>query len=322
MARRFMRLTKQEAWGTPLATGAYFDLISESIRGDQGVIYPELSSTRERRFALAGPWTESGDISLFADPNNLCEFLKWGVDPNPTPTNDGTRFKNVFEPEQDINYFTVELNNGHTTYSRQVYDCVVSSILIEAAARELVSATIGIVAGREKLITPSTSDPGIGVDPPFVFHQGAVSGLISANVEAFRVTHENIFADDAFTLGSRFLPDLSLRVGSRNVTGELDIAFLDWSTYQKFYGADSATEPQSELTDQALTLNLTGPSAGGVGDYAYYRLLIELPHIILDTSEASFDRRERVVQSVAFTALKVSTDPIIRYTIVNKRSSF
>ena len=253
----------------------------------------------------------------------MCRLLKWGVDTSPSQTNDGTRYKWTFEPTQDLLCFSTELSPGIGTYARRVINSLVSSIAVEAAAREVVTSTISILGGKEKLVTPQSS-PNFSTLPPFVFHQGAVSGLVTANVEAFRFTYENALFEDAFALGSRFLPSVSLKPGAISLTGDLDLAFQDWATYQKFLGSASATEPLGELTAYSLTLDLTGPSAGGAGEYSNYRFKVEIPVLYLDTSEANFDRRERIVQAVGFTAIApdLTTNPLVRFTIVNKLSSF
>jgi len=439
----------------------YLDVVSESIRGEQGIVYAETAGTRERLKSVPGPWTESGSIDLICEPENtgsLFKFLlgKWKID-SPTKTGGNTTlssgiakgvrilpvvsetgfvvgdyckvdtgdsmecrkitavsagsltvdyavrkahssgaavvecegvFRHEFTPYQEIPSFVSEVGPDVETNSRQVSGLAISSLALEAVARELLTASIDLVGQSEKVL-PGTS-PTFSTLKPFVFHQGQLKRLSAsgtadsgtttttvdaertevddywngyyiqyitgpnaglmrlvtdfvastdtlthlafptavasghqyrllypfANAEALRVTVENAIAEDAFVLGSRFLP--AIHLSGINVSGDMDLAFQSWDEYQLFLGG---TEPATELSPVALNLRFLGESTGSsTADYDKYLVEIDIPSVYYDTSEANFDRRERIVQSLGWTAIY---DAVLAYLIkiivVNKQ---
>lgn len=371
----------------------FIDVVSESLTGEPGVIYPDHSESRETKKHVSGPWAQSGGIETVFEPENICRLLKWltglwvidapAVSGGGSTTLDGAAsigdriitidsatgfteddfckigtnenaecrqiiditgkdftldyalkkdhddevvvveceqvFKHVFTPAQDLKSFLAEVYPGVGSTARQIVGLALRSLTIEAVARELVTGSFDLL-GRKENILPNTT-PTFSPLAPFVFHQASVEiqEVLNGDIEAFRITYENVLADDHFVLGSRFLPRLEPL--GLNVTGELDLAFLTWEMYQRFYGLAAATEIQTILNMVPIMITLTGPitESEAVG-YVNYLLKIELPETYFNTSDANFDRRERTVQNITWTAVyNVSEGYLVRFTIVNKQ---
>jgi len=303
--------------GKETAPYEFIDVVSESVRGEQNIIYIETAGLgRSIRQAVPGPWGESGDIDLIVGPENI-EYILFATlgQVKYSSSGDGA-YKHIFEPASSIPSFTLEIAPDVGSKVRRIPMAGVTSLRLEAVAREALTATMSIVAAKEKIVNEST--PTFSTKRPFVFYDGVlqIDGGTVARCEAWRGTYENTIADDAFVLGSRFLP--TLIVGPCNFSGDMDIQFLDWQYYQKYLGG---TEPGKTLQTIGLTLTFLGESTGSaVSNYDKYMLKIEIPKVTLNTSEASFDRRERIVQSLDWQAIYDPTyGYLCRFTVVNTR---
>jgi len=319
---RFIGIGIETTYGEAATITDYIDAVSESITGGQSFIDVETAGTRWIRERVPGPWSESGSFDIIVNADNITKILKCALGDVTTSDDGGSpavAYKHEFKPSSTLPSFTLEVCPDVGSYSRQIVGCGITSLRFEAPARELLTASVDILAAKEKLISPST--PTFTTRRPFVFYDGQISGLVTANVEAFRLTIENDIPDDAFVLGSRFLP--GLRVQGFTVSGELDLTFLDWDAYQKFLGSASATEPGTTAESYSLTATFTSPEETGssVAGFENYELEFHLPKIYLDTAEAHFDRRDRIVETVRFTAVYDSTaDYVVKVTVVNTKS--
>ena len=319
MGTRYVAIGIEPSMGAETTPYEFLDVVSEGVAGEQNIIYIETAGLgRSIRQAVPGPWGESGDVDLIVGPENI-EYILYATLGHVTlePSGDGA-FKHIFKPYTMIPSMTMDIAPDIGSLARRVQMAGISSLALEAVAREALTATASIVGMKEKLVSELT--PVFSTKRPFVFYDGVlkVDGGVVARCEAWRGTYENTIADDAFVLGSRFLP--TLIVGPCNFTGDTDIQFLDWTWYQKYLGG--GTTPGKTLQSLALELNFVGEKTDSVtAGFLDYVFKIEVPKVYLDTSEASFDRRERIVQSADWHAIY---DPSIGYlcrmTVINKRS--
>jgi len=317
---RFIGLAEETTYGTAVDADHWIDVVSESITSSQEMIDVETAAYRARRYRIPGPYRVGGSFDMIVAPDNIGLLLKALLGSVSTTNDGGGRYKHTFTHDTTIPSLTLEICPDVGNRSRQITGVGVRSISFESPAREALSATVDVIGSYEKLITPST--PTLPTLRPFVFYEGSLTmnGSTIANVEAVRLTIENDIPDDAFVLGSRYLP--GLRLQGFTVSGEMDITFLSWDYYKRFFGSATASAPSTEVESVSLKLTYTGPSTGGSGEYANYKLEFDMPKVYLDTSEATFDRRERIVQTLGFTAIyDESSDYAIQVVLVNTSSS-
>lgn len=329
MGKRYISVEREGGYGVYRGNNLqYIDIVSESVAPDQGMIDIETAGEREWRYRVPGAYSIGGDIDLVVNADNITRFLWWCLG-SKVSTDDGSdHYKHIFESAQEFDSFSMNIApavqdtapGGLAGYAmRRVVGCAVTSIAFEAVAREALTATVSVIGQQDSLVADAQS-PSFSTVRPFIFYEGAVSvqGSQIANVEAFRVTIDNEVADDAFVLGSRFLP--ALRIQGITITGSMDLAFENWDMYRYFYnGTSTGSSPgTSTLNSIELDLTFTGQSLGGAGDYANYKLQLNLPQCYLDTTAANFDRRDRIVQSVDFTATYDDVDGYtLQATVVN-----
>jgi len=318
MGTRYVAMGIEPVMGKETTPYEFLDVVSESVRGEQNIIYIETAGLgRSIRQAVPGPWGESGDIDLIVGPENI-EYILYATLGHVTLDESGDgAYKHVFTPASTIPSFTLDIAPDVKGKARRIIMAGVTSLRLEAVAREVLTATMSIVAAKEKFVTEST--PTFSTKRPFVFYDGVlkIDGGTVARCEAWRGTYENSIADDAFVLGSRFLP--TLIVGPCNFSGDMDIQFLDWQYYEKYLGG---TEPGKTIQSIAIELNFVGESTGStVSGFDKYQLKIEIPKVYLNTSEANFDRRERIVQSMEWQAIYDPTYAYLcRFTVTNTRT--
>jgi len=90
--------------------------------------------------------------------------------------------------------------------------------------------------------------------------------------------------------------------------------------FQLFWEKAGATGPSGKVSPTSIKLKFSSVDEI-ISGYPYY-LEIYLPKVYLDTTEANIDRRERIMQSVDFTAIYDATEGAgVKYTVRNDRSA-
>lgn len=318
MGSRYVGVAIEPSMGDVQTINEYIDVVSESIAGEQNIIYIETAGLgRSIRQAVPGPWGESGSFDMICGPENMEYILQAALGKSHYDVNAATYYKHIWTPASEVPSLTMIISPDVKSQARRLTMTGISSMAFEAVAREVLTATVDVVAKTETLVAEGT--PTFSTLRPFVFYDGVLSiddGEI-ARCEAWRGTYENTIADDAYVLGSRFLPTLIL--GPCNFTGDMDIQFLDWSWYKRYLGG--GTSPTTTIQSAALKLTFTGDATGGSGEWSNYKLEIDIPKVYLNTSTASFDRRERIVQSADWQAVYDTTSGYLcKFTIWNKRA--
>jgi len=315
----------------------YIDIVSESVSSDQGNLDVVTAGDRSMRFRVPGPYAIGGSIDLIVNPENMTKFLYWALGSVSHYAGASVAFKHEYTPAQALESFTMEIapavpaTEGAVDYqSRLISGCVIPSFTLEAVARELLTATIDVIGRREGQQAASSTDPPFSDLRPFVFHEGVLSYDSSdiCHAEAFRMTFDNDIPDDVYFLGSRFRGgkmddgcgvgcDPVFFVQGLKVSGDMDIAFTDWTWWHWFWGSGTATGPSNQQNPISLNLVFTGLATGDA-TYPNYAMEIYLPEVYLDTSEASIDTRDRIVQSLPYTAIyNASAGYVARIRVVN-----
>lgn len=324
MGTRFVGIAEETTYGTPIASAEWLDVVREGVVAAQNFIDAETAAQRTRRMRPPGGYSVGGPIEMIVNPDNITKLLKWLLG-DVTTTDDGevtpVAYKHEFEPAQTLKSFTIEICPDVGAQSKQIGGGICRSIAFAAEAREVITASVEVFGQKDKLISPTT--PTLSALDPFVFFEGdlKLETVSVAAAEAFRCTIANDIPDDVHVIGSRFIP--GIRLQGLEVTGDMDIAFLNWDYYKRFWGGAAVTEPATRPETVALQFVATGPANGSVGSgFENYLFQIDLPKVTLDTSEATFDRRDRVVESLGFTALYDATATYaVKVTVINKKTA-
>lgn len=321
----------------------WLPVVTESITESQEYIDVQAGAARELRRKVPGPWKVTGDFTVMFNGNmhRLLEAV-CGTSSEISKTTNGGVSSRVFRPQVGFNGYTLHVYAGRTidgnTIGKSIAGTIIKEIAFEAPAREVLTAKCAIIGHRSALIEMGqiASDYGdqLQTTRPFLFYEGHIDGTLASDatadnrnfVEALRWTHTNELHDDLFTLGTRWYRG-DADTGPLNVTGEMDISFKNWALYKKFYGDTTKNVPIAELdgpedaTLYSLTATFTGIATGN-GTYPNVQLVVYMPSVILDSTKASFNERERIVYGVTFTALfNQSLGSCVQYTIVSSDSA-
>jgi len=329
--KRYLGVAKEGAtWGSGVAPSKWYDFITEGIAGDPSNLYLETAGQEAYPDGLPGPWKQAGPVEMLLCPENCGEILLAAFGKSTPLSGASVAWQHTFELARPLGSLTLEIfpgKIGSTAYPRRIEGVGIKSLKFEAAARELCIMTVETVGKKETILTSSAFSAHTEVKKPFTFWQSAIEwggSPLASRIEAFRCTLENPIDDDAFVLDTRFLPGIKMS-GHRMLTGEMDIQFESWDEYRRIYGGDATqVTPISGIdasADFALKLVMTG-GATNDATYANYKLELDIPHVRLDTSEANVDKRERIVQSVGFTALEVSGSYLFKAILWNRESSY
>ena len=310
---RFVGIGKETTYGQGAAINKWFDVISQSITSDQQFIDTETAAYRERMIRIPGPYKIAGDFDMYVNADDIA-YLYYAVLGDITTTGTAPLYTHTIKPGTSIPTWAVEVSPGVGTQSRKIVGAAFASVNLEAVAREAPTVTASIIGKTESLVSRTT--PTYSTVRPFASFEGEmrVNDTTVATVEAIRVNCENDIPDDVYALGDRYLQAI---IPQRlSVGGDMDVRFVDWDWYQKFWGGTSG--PVTYPATVSLKLTFTGATLG-TGNY---QLIIEMPKCTLDTIDASFDRRDRVVASLDYTALYDSTIPgAIKVTVKNGLST-
>ncbi len=274
----------------------WVDIASESLTPDASSIYPDNVSQRDPTFAIKGPFKYAGDISCWAQPTTSVGLMTYALGTVSTDAQANSVYKHWIEPSNTIPTFTFAVGVDEVT-ERTVSGAAVNGFTIDYKAGEAIGLTYNIVGANETLTALDNANVSFPTENPFGFADVTMNNPTGSDtiLEALSITYTNNIADDAFSLGSRYLP--AVVVGRRQITGSMDLRFETTQEYQKFLTGDMVPSGASQQAIQILA------NYGTRGQSDFREFKVTLPKINYDTTKANIDRMERVVQGVDFTAI-------------------
>jgi len=302
---------------TPAQSLRYIDL---DANPDQGRIIEFESARRMKEISVLGPFIGSGTINLYARPDTIGWFLKWGTGSvTSSQVDSSTVYKHDFSLGDSIKPFTtVETTGLSGVESRALEGCLVKSLTFEAPAREVCTLSVELQYAWEELIS-SPSMGSLSSLRPFVFHDGTIElpdGTTVASVESFSFKWSNSIPDDTHVIGSRQLQTIELE--GAEVTVDMDLKFKNWNMRKLFYGSADASEPQTEEGTTSLDITLTGEETGDAS-YPNYTLEFSFDNVVVKESTSSRSRRDRLTERVSIEALYSANNLI---TLYNKTTEY
>ena len=287
---RYLAMGKEDVFGQEATSYRYIDLASEGLRTEHEWIMPELAGYRWKRMAMRGTMRVGGSVDAYAQFGSLGIFLLAALGAvstsQPDPTGAPSVYRHEFTPADSLPSYTLRVASEVT--GRQFLGCVCSSLELSIAPGELLGISLEVVGQREEAFSPGEPEWD---DSPYVGFADLVSAEVGGSpvsLEALTLTIENDLADDAFELGSAYLPEIPVQALS--ITGSFDLKFKDRTHLDRFLSGE----------ETSLYLRFEGPEIEGGLRYC---LELDLPRIIYKTAGANVSGRERLVESVEFEAL-------------------
>jgi len=296
---RYLAMGKEASFGQEATSLRYLDLASEDLKTEHEWMMPELAAFRWKRYALKGTLRVSGSISTYAQFASLGDFLLAALGSistgQPDPANAPSVFKHEFTPGEGLPSYTIMVASEVT--GRKFLGCVCSSLELSLAVGELLGVSFEVVGQREEAFTPAEVELD---SSPFISFTDLVScevGGEAVGLEALELTISNDLVEDAFEIGSRYLPEVPVQ--GLEVAGSFDLKFKDRKHLDRFLDGQ----------ETSLHIRFEGPEIEGGYKYA---LELDMPRIIYKSAGANVSTRERLVERVEFEAIY---DPTAGYVI-------
>ena len=287
------------------------DVSGEDITGDQQYIYPSTSTGRVKRNRISGPVKFSGPIDIPMYSIGAPTMLFYALGAVTTITASPTTALNThsIKKSKTIPFFRAAI--GRDQKEHKYVGGIVGGFTLDYSPDEIFTGSFDLIFRREKtpLSTLSTSVTfpdynslerafgGVEVTPK-------IGGSDVTFVESLSVTVENNVAEDAFALGSKYLP--AGIVAELALSGSMDLRYDSSDRYTDWL---DGTERQIEVN----ALHGTGDNQRDIQ--------VDLPLCSYDVNRVPTDNIERYVQTIDFTPEQdTNGDPII-ITVINAESN-
>ena len=291
------------------------DVVGTDISGDNQFIYPATAGQRNVRGRVKGPKKFTGTIdvpvytvgvpTLFYYGLGLCETTA------PTTSAPGTH---VIKNDNTLEVFRAAI--GRDVKEHQYAGGVINGFTIDYSPDELMSASFDTIFKQElavdtigdSVITDTDStETGEQNEtfPDFDDAERAFGGVevettfgsnATTLVESASISIENNFADDAYSLGSAYLPKIP--IGPLNSTGSFDLRY------------DNSTEYANFISETTKSFELS--AANGKSSLDLRSIAVKCGKISYDVNRLPTDNSERFVQALEWTATPdANSNPIV-----------
>lgn len=166
-----------------------------------------------------------------------------------------------------------------------------------------------------------------GVNPTYSHGAGAnvyqTANVLTGTARNFSVdiTNEFTSGDDNFIIGNHEF-DWQTWL-SMIVMGQVDTVFSKTMWEKIFYGGDSAAGSDYSFTPLTGSLDVTVKSATMITGTTPYSMRIEIPHLsIMQPDDIRASGRSELRMVLPFRAYVASSDPLVRITFVNNKTSY
>lgn len=292
------------------------DVMSEDIKPDKGHIYPATSTGRTRRGRIRGPLSWAGTIESPVFPIEATSLLYYSL---------GSLTTVIDMPVATINTHTLNhavtipdfiCEIGRDDKAHRYTGCIAKGVTLDYAPDAVLSQSVDVFFRKEQttgssLATITFPDydvanrafGGVEVVPGLGAALGSTSPVTF--MESASVTWSNEFSDDAFSLGSQYLP--ANIVADFTVTGSWDMRFtLITDAYNDVYNA----------------VNKSFQLAGTYGATTAQRdVKFIMDNISYDTTTLPTDGNKRYVQTVEFTGENNAAGLPMKIDVINAKTN-
>ncbi len=288
------------------------DVSGEDITGDQQYIYPLTATGRVKRNRITGPKKFSGPIDCPIFPREATSLIYYALGTVNTTAMTPTTGVNehIITKAKTIPFFRAAV--GRDQNEHQYVGGIISGMTLDYSPDETFSGSFDTIYRKELALAALSGTSEVSF-PPFNDADRAFGGVevtpkfIAAPttiVESASITVENNVAEDAFSLGSAFLP--AGIIAGFEISGTFDLRYDASDRYTDWL---DGTEVQFQLE-----------ATYGTGD-ALRTVNVDLPKISYDVNRLPTENIERFVQTIDFTPEQdANGDPII-VTVINDRDN-
>jgi len=272
------------------------DVISEDITPERGHIYPATSTGRTRRGKITGPKSWSGSIESPLFPLEAASLVYYSLGSNSFTLDMPTSGVNIHAVSQALAIPGFVVAIGRDDMSHEYTGCVATGCTLDYAPDATLTQSTDVFFRKEQprtsLDTVTFEDfdvadrafGGVEVTPGIGPANTAAPAEVKF-IESATVSWTNEFSDDAFSLGSEFLP--ANIVANFEATGSFDLRF------------ESSSDVYDDVVSSAnKAFQLDATFGSGASERA---AKVILDNISYDSTSIPTDGNQRYVQTVEFT---------------------
>ena len=297
-----------EAFGPFGSSSHIIDPVGEDITGDKQYVYPKTAGIRNKRAHVKGKNKFSGTIDAPLYPTHAPSLIYYAMGGVATTPNVPNTLVNthVITKANTVPFFRMAI--GRDLRQHEYVGGIVNSMSVDYTMDDIITASFDVMFRKELAnVSLETSEAFLDFDTLERAFGGAESAVkidttADDRIESFSVTLENNIADDAYSLGSSFLP--AGIVADLDVTGSMDVRFDSIDLYDKF------------IAETQIQVEVEGTFGSGT---TLRSVKFDVPVANLDTNNLPMDGFERFVQTLNYTAEPdTNSDPLI-VTIHNEQ---
>jgi len=283
------------------ANSHIIDPVGEDITGDKQFVYPKTAGIRNKRAHVAGKNKFSGTIDAPLYPTHAPSLIYYAMGAVTTNLGTPTTGTNthIITKANTVPFFRMAI--GRDLRQHEYVGGIVNSMSVDYTMDDIITGSFDVMFRKELANAAlETSEAFLDFDSAERAFGGAESAVridtvADDRIESLSISLENNVADDAYSLGSSFLP--AGIIADLDVTGSIDVRFDSIGLYDDFI---AETQKQLDLTGAFGSADLTRSTK------------FDIPVATLDTNNLPMDGFERFVQTLNFTAEPDSnSDPLI-----------
>lgn len=266
--------------------GRVFRRKSGSMVANRELMIPdaEIGGNRDISDAYAGAISFSGDIEMYLRVKEFASLLYGALGTAAAPTGTlatGGYVHTITPTEGNLPTYYAEEKIGNTFEIFQYEDCVMNTLHLEAEANGYASATVGMIARKQKVVGSVTAGLSSLVDESPLIPGTNITvtyNAVTVPAKSFSLDINNNVEDDDFRLGSFYVGEFTAK--RREVTAGLSLRPTD-SAYlrQAIYGAAAATEAGGIIAKNQLVITLSSyeDMPGVTGPTTKYSISLTIP---------------------------------------------
>lgn len=285
------------------APSAFMDVVSDNFSGDNAMDYLNTIRGRDTYKAEPGPYEDSGGLDLPVNPEGGIGYLLKGAFGSVATTSPTTGVQqHTFSTADKIPSFMVELGVGNIDAIRHA-GVLIDSLELNHVSGERLTASVDLPASFPS-IQGSQASPSYSDLRNFMWNDAASQGISLDGTDRAPDIQEATPSIDnnAEPLIREARTATKAEVGERVLTVDVSLDFANMTLWNKFFGNDTATKPQDQVSPVSFNAVWTSPEVIG-STSTQFSLEWDMPKCYINTHEATLNQNDLMAEDVELRAV-------------------
>lgn len=285
------------------APSAFVDVVSDNFSGDNAMDYLNTVRGRDTYKAEPGPFEDSGGLDFPVNPEGGIGYFLKAAFGSVTSTEQATGvYQHTFSTADKIPSLMVELGVGNIDAVRHA-GALVNSLELNHVSGERLTASVDLPAAKP-VIQGSQASPSYSDLRNFMWNDAASQGIdLDGTDRSPDITEATpSIENNAEPLVREQRTATKAEVGERVLTVSVDLDFANMNLWKKFFGNDTATEPQDEVDPVSFNAVWTSPETIA-STSTNYSLEWDMPKCYINSHEATLNQNDLMAENVELRAV-------------------